>query len=65
TAKYLTDLLQLNDVVGYCGLPFRTHVARKLPKQIIRLVYSAGGNVSEDDDEFVKAMASSYSRPSL
>ncbi|KAG5977080.1 hypothetical protein E4U56_000484 [Claviceps arundinis] len=57
TAKYLTDLLQLNDVVGYCGLPFRTHVARKLPKQIIRLVYSAGGNVPEDDDEFVKAIA--------
>ncbi|KAG5954128.1 hypothetical protein E4U57_004800 [Claviceps arundinis] len=34
-----------------------THVARKLPKQIIRLVYSAGGNVPEDDDEFVKAIA--------
>ncbi|KAG6177019.1 hypothetical protein E4U10_000346 [Claviceps purpurea] len=57
TAKYLTDLLQLNDIVGWSGLPFRTHISRTLPDKIIKLVFSTQGSVPDNDEDFLKAIA--------
>ncbi|KAI1439363.1 hypothetical protein F5Y02DRAFT_97479 [Annulohypoxylon stygium] len=54
--QYLTELLDLNEAVKWSGTTFQNHIAKTLPDDITRLVYSRQGEVPETDDEFVQAI---------
>lgn len=56
TAQYLTELLDLNEVVQWFGVTFRKHISRTLPKEITRLVYSRNGGVPDTDEDFLTAV---------
>lgn len=56
TAEYLTELLDLNETVGWAGTTFQNQIARTLPSKITELMYSMRGGVPETDDEFISAV---------
>ncbi|WPJ59527.1 hypothetical protein SMAC4_13177 [Sordaria macrospora] len=58
TAEYLTELLDLNETVGWAGTTFQNQIARTLPSKITELMYSMRGGVPETDDEFISAVRS-------
>ncbi|KAJ2984543.1 hypothetical protein NUW58_g6004 [Xylaria curta] len=56
TSQYLTELLDLNEVVQWSGTMFQNHIAKTLPDEITKLVYSRQGGLPETDDEFIDAI---------
>lgn len=56
TQQYLTELLDLNEVVRWSGTTFQNHITSVLPDEITRLVYSQQGSIPEDDDAFLVAI---------
>ncbi|KAI1085954.1 hypothetical protein F5B19DRAFT_498831 [Rostrohypoxylon terebratum] len=56
--QYITELLDLNEVVRWSGTTFQNHIAKTLPDDITKLVYSRQGGVPNSDDEFIDAIRS-------
>lgn len=48
--QYLTEIMDLNDVVEWSGITLQTHIYRLLPDEITRLVYSRHGGIPSTDD---------------
>lgn len=56
TAQYITELLDLNEVVQWSGTTFQNHISKTLPDEITKLVYSRQGAVPESDEDFLAAI---------
>lgn len=55
-AQYLTELLDLNEVVQWSGTTFQHHITRTIPSEISRLVYSRLGGMPTTDEDFISAI---------
>ncbi|KAH9985101.1 hypothetical protein F4779DRAFT_629971 [Xylariaceae sp. FL0662B] len=56
TTQYLTELLDLNEVVQWSGTTFQNHISKVLPDEITKLVYSRQGGLPDTDEEFLTAI---------
>ncbi|KAK7754393.1 hypothetical protein SLS62_003686 [Diatrype stigma] len=56
TVQYLTELLDLNEVVQWSGVTFQNHISQTLPDEITRLVYSRQGAMPDSDEDFLAAI---------
>ncbi|KAI4858491.1 hypothetical protein F4820DRAFT_463194 [Hypoxylon rubiginosum] len=55
-AQYLTEMLDLNESVQWSGTTFQNHIAKTLPDEITKLVYSRQGGLPDSDEEFIDAI---------
>jgi hypothetical protein len=55
-SQYLTELMDLNEVVQWSGTTFQNHIAKALPDEIVKLVYSRHGGLPDTDEEFLSAV---------
>ncbi|KAK7999425.1 hypothetical protein PG990_012025 [Apiospora arundinis] len=55
-SQYLSELLDLNDVVQWSGTTFQQHITEALPDEITRLVYSRQGGLPTTDEDFLSAV---------
>lgn len=57
TAKYLVELLDLNELVSWSGISLRAHTKQTLPDKITYLVYTSRGKMPETDEDFLDAIS--------
>lgn len=55
-SQYLTELMDLNEVVQWSGTTFQSHISKALPDEITKLIYSRQGGVPETDEDFLHAI---------
>lgn len=55
-SEYLTEILDLNDVVQWSGTTFQTQISKPLPKEIVQEVYRHLGRIPSNDEEFINAL---------
>lgn len=57
TAKYLDELLYLNESVRWSGISLQTHIKQTLPHEIAYLVYARRGKMPKTDEDFLDAIS--------